>query len=127
MVDLSWAGVLLVGAAQALALLPGTSRSGVVMTAALCIGLGRTAAARFSFLLAVPVMSLVAGKNAVDLLSGALGAPDWPALALGLVVSAISSWLAVDWLLGWLERQGMTVFAVYRVVLGLGILIFSVL
>ena len=125
--DLSWTGVLLVGVAQALALAPGTSRSGIVMTAALCLGLGRTAAARFSFLLAVPVMLLVAGKNLADLLSGAVVAPDWTALALGFVVSAISSWLAVAWLLRWLQRQGMTVFAVYRVVLGLCILVYSLL
>ena len=125
--DLSWAAVALVGLAQALALVPGTSRSGVVMTACLCFGLGRTAAARFAFLLAVPVMLLVASKNAADLLSGSVVAPDWSALVVGFVVSAIASWLAVDWLLGWLRRQSMTVFALYRVILGLGILVHSLL
>lgn len=125
--ELSWLAVLSIGVAQALALVPGTSRSGVVMTAALFVGLGRTAAARFSFLLAVPVLLLVAGKNAADLLSGAVVAPDWAPLAIGFVVSAVSSWLAADWLLRWLRRQGVTVFAVYRVILGFGLLIQGVL
>lgn len=120
--DLSWAGVLFVGVAQALALLPGTSRSGVVMTAGLFLGLGRVAAARFAFLLAVPVLLLVGGKNLFDLMAGSVVAPDWPALAIGFAVSAISAWVAVDWLLRWLRHQGMAIFAAYRVVLGLGIL-----
>jgi len=123
---LSWRDVLLIGAAQALALLPGTSRSGVVMTAGLGVGLSRTAAARFSFLLAVPVMLLVSGKSLFDLLTGAVVAPDWPALVLGFGVSAVSAWLAVDWLLRWLRRQGMAIFAVYRVILGLAIIALSI-
>jgi len=119
---LTWAGVLLLGGAQALALIPGISRAGVVMTAALLLGLARTDAARLSFLMAVPVMLLVGVKNIVDLTGGHAAEADWGALALGFAVSAASAYVAVGWLLRWLRRQGMAMFAVYRIVLGLALL-----
>jgi undecaprenyl-diphosphatase len=123
--DLGWAGVVLIGVAQAVALAPGTSRSGVVMTAGLALGLGRTVSARFSFLLAVPVMSLVAGKDVWDLVAGhgAVTAPGWSTLLLGFVVSALAAYVAAGALLSWLRRQGMEIFALYRVGLGLAVLL----
>ncbi len=119
---LSWAAVIAVGSAQALAMIPGTSRSGVTMTAALAIGLVRTEAARFSFLLAVPVLSLVAGKTVLDLATGSAQAPPLAALVTGFLVSAVAAYLAVWWLLRWLQRRSMTPFVVYRVILGVAIL-----
>jgi undecaprenyl-diphosphatase len=124
---LAWSTALLIGLAQALALMPGTSRSGVVMTAALALGLGRTAAARFAFLLAVPVLLVMGSVDVVELLLTGGAVADWPALALGFVVSAASAYVAVDALLRWLRRQGMAIFAIYRVALGLIILIPGVL
>ncbi len=119
---LTWGAVLLIGCAQCLAIVPGTSRSGVTMTAALVVGLARADAARFSFLLAVPVLSLVAAKTALDLATGgSLGQPA-AAIATGFVVSAVAAYLAVAWLLRWLRTGSMTPFTVYRVILGLGIL-----
>ncbi|MGH9464282.1 MAG: undecaprenyl-diphosphate phosphatase [Thermoanaerobaculia bacterium] len=121
--ELGPAGVLGVGLAQALALIPGTSRSGATMTAGLALGLTREAAARLSFWMAVPIGLLVAGKNALDLATGpAAGVADLPALAIGFAVSAVTSYLAIGWVLAWTRRHSLQVFVVYRVLLGLTLL-----
>jgi undecaprenyl-diphosphatase len=120
--DLSWAAVLAIGLAQALAIVPGTSRSGVTMTAALAIGLARTEAARFSFLLAVPTLSLVAAKTVLDLTSGAVSSPGAAPLLTGFAVSMVAAYLAIGWMMRWLTSQGMAPFSLYRVILGAGIL-----
>ncbi len=115
-------GAAAVGLAQALALLPGSSRSGVTITAALVVGLSREDAARFSFLLAVPVGVLVAAKQVYDLAVGGVGAAGWTALALGWLASALSAYLAIGWLLAWVRRRSLAAFVVYRVLLGVAIL-----
>lgn len=111
-----------IGLFQALALIPGTSRSGITITAALFLAFRRPAAARFSFLLAIPVGLLVTGKDLVDLASGAVGPVDWGLLALGFLVAALSAYAVIAWFLSWLERRSLQVFVVYRVLLGLAIL-----
>lgn len=109
----------LVGLAQAVALVPGTSRSGITMTAALALGYARPAAARFSFLLAIPVGLLVTGWDAVKLVAGdGAGRPGWLPLAVGMIASAVSAYVVIGALLAWLRRQTMTPFVVYRLVLG---------
>ncbi len=113
---------LWIGCAQALALIPGTSRSGVTITAGLFLGLERQAAARFSFLLAIPVGVLALAKDLVDLAHGELAAGELAPLAAGFLTSAFSAYLVIGWLLAWLRRQDMTLFVVYRVILGLVIL-----
>ncbi len=120
--DLRWRDSAWIGAAQALALIPGTSRSGITITAGLFLGLERHAAARFSFLLAIPVGVLALAKDALDLIRGGLPAGELAPLAIGFVTAAISAYLVIGWLLAWLRRQDMTLFVVYRVVLGLAIL-----
>jgi len=115
---------LLVGAAQALALVPGTSRSGVTMTAALGLGFTREAAARLSFLLAVPVGVLVGGKQLVDLARGVpLGVP-FDALAIGIGVSAVAGYAVIALLLGWVRRRSLAVFAVYRLALAAALVLY---
>lgn len=111
---------LLVGLAQALALVPGTSRSGITMTAALALGYARPAAARFSFLLAIPVGLLVMGWDALQLVTGdgARAHPEWGPLVVGMVASAVSAYVVIGALLAWLRRQTMTPFVVYRLALG---------
>jgi len=105
---------VLVGCAQALALVPGTSRSGVTMTAALTLGYTREAAARFSFLLAVPIGILVGGKQLVDLALGVpLGVPGRE-LAIGIAVSALAGYGVIAILIGWVRRRSLAVFAFYR-------------
>ncbi|HFC54353.1 MAG TPA: undecaprenyl-diphosphate phosphatase [Gammaproteobacteria bacterium] len=116
--SLGWLDVLLIGCAQALALIPGTSRSGITMTAALMLGLTREGAARFSFLLSIPIILLAGGLKTLDLLR--MDAPvDWLALILGTLLSALSAYLCVHWFLKLLERVGMTPFVIYRLLLGL--------
>ncbi len=120
--DLTWRDCVWIGAAQALALLPGTSRSGITITAGLFLGLERHAAARFSFLLAIPVGVLALAKDVLDVARGELPAGELAPLAIGFVTAAVSAYLVIGWLLAWLRRQDMTLFVIYRVVLGLVIL-----
>lgn len=124
--DLDRLGVwdtVVVGLSQALALVPGTSRSGVTMTAGMARGLDREAAARFSFLLAVPVGILVALHDLVKIVGGEVPADDLGPMFLGFVLAGVSAYGVIGWLLAWLKRQSMTVFVVYRVVLGLVLLL----
>lgn len=115
--SLSWMAMLLIGCAQALALFPGTSRSGITITAALLLGLSREAAARFSFLLSIPVTFLAGGLQAVHLLQDP--APtDWNAMFLGVVLSAISAFVCIHYFMVFIRRIGMQPFVVYRLVLG---------
>lgn len=118
--DLASLGVgagLLIGLAQALALVPGTSRSGVTITAALLLGFTRPAAARFAFLLFIPVGVLAGGHDLLKLWrTGELWSQITPIL-IAIVVSGAGGYLVIGWLLGWLRRRPLTVFVVYRVVL----------
>ncbi len=109
--------VLVIGFAQCLALIPGTSRSGITMTAALLLGLSRTAAARFSFLLAIPAIAGAATLSLYDLIK--LGDPvDWGELAIGFLVAAVAAWLCIRFFLALLERTGFLPYVIYRLLLG---------
>ncbi len=114
---ISWKDVFIIGSAQAIALIPGTSRSGITMTAALLLGLTREAAARFSFLLSIPVIVLAGGLKTLELAQSE-GAVGWMALIVGAVISGISAYLCIHFFLKLLERIGMTPFVVYRLFLG---------
>ena len=116
----TWRSALLVGVAQALALIPGTSRSGITMTAALALGFDRTSAARFSFLLAIPVIALSGGYKGLEL----IGQPavDWTAIVIGTVLSGITAYICIHSFLRFVERVGMMPFVVYRLLLGVGLL-----
>lgn len=109
--------VLVVGLAQAMALVPGTSRSGATMTAGLFLGLTREAAARFSFLLSIPVIMLSGGLVIVELLSQDV-VVDWNAIAVGVIVSGVVAYLCIHFFLKLLERIGMWPFVIYRLLLG---------
>ena len=114
---------MLVGAAQVLALIPGTSRSGITMTAALWLGYSRTEAARFSFLLAIPVIALAGGYNLVKWFLAPASPVGAAALATGFVVSFVSAYLVARALLACIARIGMAPFALYRIVLGAWLLV----
>lgn len=118
---IGWRDVLVIGVAQALALVPGTSRSGITMTAAMMMGLSRTAAARFSFLLSVPVIALAGGLQVFELATAEV-VVDWTALLLGCVASGMAAYLCIRLFLGLIERIGMLPFVIYRLLLG-GILL----
>lgn len=108
---------VLIGVAQALALIPGTSRSGITMTAGLALGLTAAGAARFSFLLSIPVIVLAGGSQGVKLL-GAGESIDMTALAVGTVVSALSAYACIHFFLALVSRVGMLPFILYRLALG---------
>ncbi len=118
---LTWQDILLIGLAQALALIPGTSRSGITMTAALLLGLNRKAAARFSFLLSIPVIILAGASETVSLMQQPTPV-EWSALLIGVVLSALSAYLCIRLFIGLLDRIGMLPFVLYR--FGLGIILF---
>ncbi|MCH8894963.1 MAG: undecaprenyl-diphosphate phosphatase [Proteobacteria bacterium] len=108
--------IMLIGLAQALALIPGTSRSGITITAGLALGMTREAAARFSFLLSIPVIALAAALELRALLTQS-AAVDWPGLAIGVVVAFCSAYLTIRWFLSLLNRHGMLPFVIYRLLL----------
>ena len=113
---------VIIGVAQALALIPGTSRSGITITAALFLGFGREAAARFSFLLSIPLI-LAAGLLKTLELAERGGATDWAAIALGAALSFVSAVICIHLFLKFLEQLGLMPFVIYRLVLGLLLLV----
>jgi undecaprenyl-diphosphatase len=113
-----------IGLAQALALVPGVSRSGATITAGLFMGLDRTAAARFSFLLSVPAVVLSGALELGTILSGEEeGGDSLSALVVATVMAFASGYAAIAFLLRFLERHSTVVFVAYRVVLGTLVLV----
>jgi undecaprenyl-diphosphatase len=108
---------LLIGMFQALALVPGTSRSGITITAGLMLGLSREAAARFSFLMAVPIITAAGSLKAASLIQSE-EVISWGVFALGVVVAFFSAWAVIALFLRFINRVGMTPFVLYRIVLG---------
>lgn len=115
---LGWPDAFLIGCSQALALVPGVSRSAATISGGLLRGLDRPAAARFSFLMSIPIMlaaGVVATKDLVDI-------PNFtallPPLALGFVISTVVGFISITWLLNYLSRHSMIVFAWYRILFG---------
>ena len=117
---LGWKDVVVIGLAQAVALIPGTSRSGITMTAGLLLGLTRTAAARFSFLLSIPAILMAGAYQTLKLIEQ--GQAEWLPLVLGSVLSAVTAYLCIHWFLKLLDRIGMLPFVIYRLLLGAGLL-----
>jgi len=107
---------LIIGLAQALALVPGTSRSGVTITAGRLLGLERQDAARFSFLLSAPVILLATGYEGLGLVMGGAHVP-WGELALGAAVSAVVAYISIEFFMRVVSRIGLAPFAIYRLLL----------
>ena len=112
---------LLIGIAQALALVPGTSRSGITITAAMALGFERIDAARFSFLLAVPVILLATAYELVVLLGQDAPVP-WSQLVVGALFAAVVAYLSIEFFMRFVSRVGLMPFAIYRVALAAVIL-----
>jgi undecaprenyl-diphosphatase len=111
-----------IGVAQALAIVPGTSRSGITITAGLFLGLTRTASARFSFLLSIPVGIIAGGYDGMKLFEQGFSAP-WAAVAVGFIIAFATAYLAIHWFLKLVAKTSMSAFVAYRVALGLFLLI----
>lgn len=121
--DINFKDALLIGLAQILALIPGTSRSGVTMTAGLMLGLSRQASARFSFLLSIPVILLAGCYEGYKLFNSST-VVNWSHILLGVIISAIVAFLAIHFFLKLIDKIGMLPFVIYRVLLGLVLLAF---
>jgi undecaprenyl-diphosphatase len=113
--NMTLSDALVIGCAQAVALMPGVSRSGITMTAARCFSFSRRDAARFSFLLSTPVIFGAGLFQLRDLSPAALTLPFW----LGLAVAALVGLLAIAFLLRFIQRADFKLFVVYRILLGL--------
>ncbi len=108
---------VVIGLAQMIALIPGTSRAGITITAALLLGLNRTAAARFSFLLSIPTIAAAGVLVTADLLQG-VDPIDWATLFVGFAVSAVTAYLTMHFFIRLLDRTGMLPYVIYRLILG---------
>ncbi len=118
--EVGWRDVAVIGGAQVLALIPGTSRSGITITAGMGMGLTRTSAARFSFLLSIPVIALAGGWQALELVSRDLA--QWHILLAGAVLAGTCAFACIHWFLKMLERYSLLPFVLYRLALGLWLL-----
>ena len=113
---------ILIGLFQALAIVPGISRSGITITLALLLGMQRTSAARFSFLLSTPIILGAGIKEFPSLLESGLNIN----ILLGVLVSAISGYLAIKYMLRYLENRGYNIFVGYRILLAIIIITFLI-
>ena len=120
--SLRFKDIMVVGFAQAIALIPGTSRSGITMTAGLMLGLTREAAARFSFLLSIPVITLAGGLLVIELIQSSMPV-DWPKIALGTGIATLSAYTCIHLFMALIERIGFLPFIIYRIALGAILLI----
>ena len=114
--SLTWKDAVIVGCAQALALVPGTSRSGVTITAGLFLGLSREAASRFSFLLAIPIITLAGSVKLLEVATSDV-IVDWSGFLVGGVTSFLIAITAIHFFLKWLNKIGMWPYVIYRIVL----------
>ncbi len=121
--QMTYADYIVIGFAQALALIPGVSRSGATISAGLFRGLDRGSAARFSFLLSTPVIFGAGLVQLKSVLESGLPEGQLSVLIVGFLAAAVSGYLAIKFLMSYLQRAGLKVFAVYRFVLAAGILL----
>jgi undecaprenyl-diphosphatase len=119
--DLHLPGAVAIGLAQVLALVPGASRSGVTMTMGRALGLGADAAARFSFLLSIPVIGAAGGHGVLRVAQGQ-GAVQWGDFLLAAGIAAAAGWLCINVFLALLSRVGLLPFIIYRLLLGIVLL-----
>jgi undecaprenyl-diphosphatase len=112
-----WGQGIAVGIAQALALIPGTSRSGITITTGLFTGLDRATSARYAFLLGIPITAGAGMKEALHLLRTGEHLGDTGPILAALLVSFVTGWFAVWFLVNYLKRRSLVPFVVYRLVL----------
>lgn len=116
--SLKWRDVLFIGLSQAISLIPGVSRSGITLTAGLYVGMTRVAAARFSFLMSIPVIMIAATYQSYKLAKSPLPV-DFQGLFVGFIFSAISGYICIDLFLKIINKYGVMPFVIYRLILGI--------
>jgi undecaprenyl-diphosphatase len=119
--EIDWRDVLVIGCSQAVALIPGTSRSGITITSAMLLGLSREGAARFSFLLAIPVTGLAGLLKMFELAAGDEPVV-WSHFIAGGAIAAMTAFLCIHYFLKGLTRFGLFPYVVYRLLLGIAII-----
>jgi len=123
--NVTWTVAIAVGLAQLVAVaFPGASRSGTTILIALVLGLSRSSAAEFSFLLGIPTLLAAGAKETLDALKGDAPHEPWSQVMLGMVVAAITAFVVVKWLLGYVRHHTFIPFGWYRIAVGLAILLF---
>lgn len=122
--SMTWLDALIVGIFQVLAVFPGASRSGTTISAGMLRGFDRPAAARFAFLMSVPVMLAAGGYEMLDVFKLPHLGTFLPLLAVGFLAAAVVGWFAVKWLLDYLNKHSLYLFAAYCAIVGALCLIF---
>lgn len=118
--EIPWSVAIVIGIAQIVAgIFPGTSRSGATIFAAMLLGTTRVAATEFTFLVGIPTMYAASANELYKTVKAGVGAESWIDLAVGFVVSAVVAFIAVKWLLRYIQSHKFTVFAWYRIAFGL--------
>ena len=117
--SMTWLDALFIGAMQVIAVFPGASRSGTTISGGMFRGFDRPSAARFAFLMSVPVMLAAGGYEMLDVIQMPNLGEFLPLLAVGFVTAAIVGWFAIRWLIGYLSKRSLYVFALYCAVAGL--------
>ena len=120
---LTWTDSILIGVAQAFALCPGVSRSGITMMTGLALRLDRESAARYSFLLSIPVIGGAAAFKAAEIAKNGLPSGTAMPFAVGILSAAVSGFAAIWFVLAYLKRNNFNLFVIYRIVVGIAILI----
>jgi undecaprenyl-diphosphatase len=116
--DMTWGRGFLIGLGQAMALIPGVSRSGICISVALSLGFTRVAAARFAFLMSIPVIIGAATLTAYDAVKADIPLI-WGNIGMGIIFSAFASLAAIHFMLTFLARYSLNIFVIYRIILGL--------
>ena len=121
--ELSWSDAITIGIAQAIALVPGVSRSGSTITAGLFLNLQRDAAARFSFYLSAPIIAGAVGKKIFDILRSGLTADQLAPFIVGIISAGVVGYLAIAFLMRYLQTHNTYLFVFYRILLGIVVLL----
>lgn len=121
--SMTWFDALVVGLFQIIAVFPGASRSGSTISGGMLRGFDRPSATRFAFLLAIPVMAAAAAYKSLSVFKLHIWRELLPPLAVGFVIAAIVGWLAIKWLLNYLNKNSLYVFAAYCAVIGVVVLL----
>lgn len=121
--SMTWFDALIVGLMQVIAVFPGASRSGTTISGGMFRGFDRPSAARFAFLMSMPVMLAAGGYEMLDVLQMPNLGEFLPLLAVGFVTAAIVGWFAIKWLIDYLSKRSLYVFAIYCAVVGVIVLI----
>jgi undecaprenyl-diphosphatase len=123
---MTWLDALIIGLMQVIAVFPGASRSGTTIAGGMLRGFDRPSAARFSFLMSVPVMLAAGGYEMLDVIKMPDLGAFLPLLAVGFATAAVTGWFAIKWLINYLSKNSLYIFAAYCAVVGFILLVLQV-